>query len=543
MPFLLFSEFFISAVLYFCGAADISEIPESELERFEQFVRHPVALNSATERRLAESGLMSEYQAASLVDYRTRNGTVASERELSLVDGFNATFVHYLLEFATLADNVPSGQVSHSEEVAAGTQVKINEGKTMWTGMGKAGAEVSGRFGDISASVAYKMGNDVSWSSSYAYGKYLRRVVLGAFNARFGQGLLQWSGVSMDSYAAPASLMRRSSGISPYTGWSPSYAMMGAAASFDFGSVSFSPFADIKGRSYGANVGWNHSYGRVGATVSYNSGLNCAFDFQHSVKGMVFYAEGRYTWLRATSRHEGAALVGSRIPVGRTDNAIRLRMTMDKADAALSTSWADGRLRHNVSLGALATLHVRDHGRSSRGDWQLKATGQYRYSGRYGLSLMSRVNARLTQDMLRADIRQDIQWERQWLTLSARGDGVLYMGSAGSCLSGLLSAQAAFRFSWLSSVLQCSMFNVGNWDSRIYLYQYDAPGAFNIPAMYGRGYFVALYSSFKLTRWAKLYFRTGLVSYPWAHKNDARQRSSLDARLQLNCLIIPTRRN
>ena len=56
------------------------------------------------------------------------------------------------------------------------------------------------------------------------------------------------------------------------------------------------------------------------------------------------------------------------------------------------------------------------------------------------------------------------------------------------------------------------------WDDRIYVYERDAPGSFNVPAFYGRGLWTSLYCSCKVTKWGKLYCRTSYVSYPFMEK-------------------------
>ena len=65
------------------------------------------------------------------------------------------------------------------------------------------------------------------------------------------------------------------------------------------------------------------------------------------------------------------------------------------------------------------------------------------------------------------------------------------------------------------------MFRIDNWDDRIYSYERDAPGNFNVPAYYGRGYSLSAVASSKFVlgrtpfRSMKLYFRAGAVGYPF----------------------------
>ena len=48
---------------------------------------------------------------------------------------------------------------------------------------------------------------------------------------------------------------------------------------------------------------------------------------------------------------------------------------------------------------------------------------------------------------------------------------------------------------------------------RIYVYERDAPGSFNVPAMYGRGWFASAVASAHVTGWLRLYARASYTGY------------------------------
>ena len=56
------------------------------------------------------------------------------------------------------------------------------------------------------------------------------------------------------------------------------------------------------------------------------------------------------------------------------------------------------------------------------------------------------------------------------------------------------------------------LFKVDAWDDRIYVYERDAPGCFNVPAYYGRGFNASLAGG---VRWRqhKLFLRIGGIRY------------------------------
>lgn len=57
------------------------------------------------------------------------------------------------------------------------------------------------------------------------------------------------------------------------------------------------------------------------------------------------------------------------------------------------------------------------------------------------------------------------------------------------------------------------MFKVDNWEDRIYVYEREAPGNFNVPSCYGRGCRASL-----LLGWRGLYLRASRTWYPWIEK-------------------------
>ena len=102
------------ALLTLTGASCVEELSEDEVQHYQSLAAHPVDLNLAGRSRLLSTGLLTPFQVASLLDYRTRTGPVLSWAELALVDGFNARFVEALREFAFLG--VPEGEAPGKRE-------------------------------------------------------------------------------------------------------------------------------------------------------------------------------------------------------------------------------------------------------------------------------------------------------------------------------------------------------------------------------------------------------------------------------------------
>ena len=69
------------ALLTLTGASCVEELSEDEIQRFQSLAAHPVDLNQAGRSRLLATGLLTPFQVASLLDYRSRTGAVLSWSE------------------------------------------------------------------------------------------------------------------------------------------------------------------------------------------------------------------------------------------------------------------------------------------------------------------------------------------------------------------------------------------------------------------------------------------------------------------------------
>ena len=88
-------------------------------------------------------------------------------------------------------------------------------------------------------------------------------------------------------------------------------------------------------------------------------------------------------------------------------------------------------------------------------------------------------------------------------------------------LAGLTYVEFGRKASGYSAYLRGTVFFVDNWDDRIYSYERDAPGSFNVPAYYGRGYSLSAVGGGRLrfgnkkNKTLKANFRVSTVRYPF----------------------------
>lgn len=174
-----------------------------DVEKLEEMLEHPLKLNSMSVSRLKESGLFTHYQAVSFVDYRSRHGDVLSFVELAAVDGFGQDFAERIAPFVSLESHSLPGQAGNRGEVfhkmTARTAAKASAGEGSWNYGIKYNIEVGEYLsGGLSMSRPYDaddlLPESLSGHMRMDFKRACGKVILGDFNARFGQGLMERPG-------------------------------------------------------------------------------------------------------------------------------------------------------------------------------------------------------------------------------------------------------------------------------------------------------------------------------------------------------------
>lgn len=194
--------------------------------------------------------------------------------------------------------------------------------------------------------------------------------------------------------------------------------------------------------------------------------------------------------------------------------AVRSSWSPDEhsAVAAFSNRWLD--------------ISAEGIGRIEKGTGNVRATAIARPVFEIGASKLTaglRAGAKYSwgrSPLLRTDLRAESGYERGGWSLKGRFDAVFGRGFA------WLWYLEAGREGAFSAFLRGGIFKADNWDDRIYVYERDAPGGFNVPAYYGRGWNVSFFGGRKTGRMA-LYLRASYVCYPLGGKE-----SPFEIRLQ-----------
>ncbi len=585
---------FIAAVLGFTGASAVEELDEYEMERLYEYYRHPLRLNSATRSRLLSSGLFSAYQVAVLMDIRELTGDIFSFEELSALDGFGYGFVSGIAPFVSLASDAVPGASSFPDPVLRNTvtiksgmrnvsgnfdpegtysmKYRVEAGESLEAGLSARSSYAEEHFppGKYSFFVAY-------------YGrKFPGKIVAGDFSLRFGQGLALWPGFSMSGVSSADSFIRRPSGIAPYNSYSGEGAFRGLAADAGFGHFSVSSFVSglglrdmMEGKDtfsrdflYGLNAGWSGMHGQVSMTCYAVSGTadtellpeaKLSADARFSIRGTDVFSEVAYDFVG----NAAAALAGVRAGIS---DALQMAAMVRYYPSGYSSGYAGavrGGTKCSNEYGASAALShsagnwVDIAGKTGFGSSEKRFRGDlsidmiYSPEPKYGVDTSSHQiklllveNIRISRYFsasvrysgryrsyglpFRTDVRTDFKFSSAGWNANLRFN-ILHCRN----FSYLSYLECGYKAGNLSAWLRTGAFIVDSWDDRIYAYERDAPGNFNVPAYYGRGYWLSFNSGIRLYDGIRLYLRASYQDYPWQLPESADKPPKAEVKIQL----------
>lgn len=549
------------AVLNYYRVESAEMLDAYEVERLEEYIGNPLRINVHSASRLEESGLLTHYQVVSLADYRERHGDIMSLSELSAVDGFGRDFVNRLAPFISLEtyrlpSDRPSGRTVWDHELS--TRAALKSGGAASYGL-KYKCEIGDRFGASFAVNRPAVGRDVSPTLSgnmmWRFRKAGGYLVVGDYNARFGQGLALWNGMSMSGITAPSSLMKRPSGISASSSYSGSNTMRGAAGCISVGKMRFSSLVALpssdKGISVlpGANASVYFRNGQISFThyaeldlsakqssvADMKTSVDCSFCF----KGTDLFAEAAYDWKAGVM----AFLTGCVFPAGddvklgiaaraypsdyssaRSAALRSLTRCSNEYSLSLASEYAAGRWidlkrvsmpfasvrRHSGVFSLDVSCFPVPKDESDVRSLQIKARTDHTI---YINSLWS-MKLRLTERVrtwgkpFRTEIRSDMAYDSGTFAATFRMNVV-------KCVrwSVLTYGEASLKNTAGALFFRLGLFCADDWEDRIYAYERDAPGSFNVPAYYGRGVWAAMTIRWRFARWGKAYLRAAATSY------------------------------
>ena len=542
----------VAEIMSFLGAEAPEEIDEEEMERLSNFLQRPLKINQVTLERLVDSGLMDRYRAVSLSDYRARHGDVVSPVELSLVDGFGESFVKMLRPFISFESALlPGEKIRNKTFLNADIHIKGGtkySDACQWMSGVKSKLEYGEKcVASIAMTSPYGQFNPdaLNYSASVLmrFPRIHSKLVAGDFNARFGQGLVLWNGLSLSSLSSPSAFMKNPVGLSLSSSYTGNYSFTGAGFESAFGRYVISGIIAIPGIKY--NKGRNITlapalnvarYGKYGHVALTHSTMICAgqesmrhmssFDTRWCFSGVDLFGECAFDWINGKIAAVGGAIVPA-VESVRIATVLRYYPTAFESEysaAIYSVSSATNEYSMSVSsefdiikkhrvVFTLDAAHLPLAKKGDRGG-SMQFKGLLIWEGKVldWLSLKARLTGRYRTwgEMLRTDARLDVLSEVGAFRVNLR------LNALACSEVGLLSyLEGGYVRNRISVWVRQGLFKIDDWDDRIYVYERGAPGSFKVPAYYGRGLWSALMFSAKFSKLCKLYLRSSYTAYPF----------------------------
>lgn len=575
----------INPIIAFLGATSAEDLDEETIEHYSHYLQHPLSLNIASEQTILASGLLSPYQVATLVDCISSSGDILSFSELALIDGFGPDFVRLLTPFISLESSSSPGHSTrsslhprHSASLKSAASLTGSDnfdwsyGAKWRMDAGNRGEVAAGFSRNASAAKAYPSAFSLS---ATLYGKrYPGKFIIGDYKARFGQGLAMWNSMSFSGFGAPESFLRRHYGFSAPYSFTGSGTFTGLATDFGFGRLRFSVAAGLDGfhdaifkRDFSAlylvplaNASWlgrrsetsltfccaaakggpaklsldsritvgrsvlageictDLLSGRIaflaGATMKLSDNINCAVNLRSYPSGFSSQWSGA---VRTSSKCEGecGVAVGMGFRAGK-------RIQLPGAEGLVVDA-------HSGTLSVdAAGFRDRKYSRQIK----VKADYSWRANPMWGMDLKFTGRFRDEYESLRLEARAEMERRAGEWTFRARADLVRCSGWG---TAGLVDA--IWKDGRSSVVMRAGTFFVDNWSDRIYVYEPDAPGNFNVPALYGRGAWGAVNAGVRLCRQLKLWARCSYTGYFRQRSNGEENKKPGKAGLKLMLIM------
>lgn len=367
------------------------------------YLYNPLNINTATREELEKLHILNDFQIKSLQDYISRNGEMVSLYELQLVHGFSFDQIEMILPFVSVSEEITQRKTSIKNILKYGNhQIFIRAQNVLEEQAGYR--SISDSALAVSPNSKY-LGNSYRIYSRYKfqyrdevyfgftaekdpgeeffkgnnkqgfdyYSAHLqinnigvfKTITLGDFEAKYGQGLVLWSGFGMGKSPYVLNIRKRAQGLRKYSSTNENVFMRGAGTTIavkDFDISAFFSYKNIDANIQdsvdneiatvtsfqntgihatpsqmedknaisenivGGNITYNHTKFKVGITgVYYNYGAelvkdttpqnqfyyrgkenaNLSLDYQFSYRDFYFFGE------EAISQNGGKAFLNS----------------------------------------------------------------------------------------------------------------------------------------------------------------------------------------------------------------------------------------
>jgi hypothetical protein len=228
------------------------------IERMNDLAEDPVAINSNDHSELSRLFFLSDFQIKALADYTRSSGKILSPYEIATIPGFDRETASMMIPFITLENRTNSVsdsahfrstfltnfsiKSSDIDTSSPGSPVKILTKYQFVSGNITGGFTAEKDQGEKLLSGSPSLPDFFSGHLSFSGKGIIRRIVIGDYAARFGQGTNINTGLRMGlSLSTPGNMSGRDE-IKPYTSTGENNFFRGIAAQFQIKKLTFSAY-------------------------------------------------------------------------------------------------------------------------------------------------------------------------------------------------------------------------------------------------------------------------------------------------------------
>jgi hypothetical protein len=241
-------------------AADDSD-PEAVstfVDRLQELSENPVKVNSSSEIELSRLFFLSDFQVKALADYTHSTGKIFSVYELALIPGIDKETVEMMIPFITLEYINITNQDSVRWRSSLISNFSIKPGNNDTSFLGSAWRILTKyKFTSGGFSGGFTMEKDpgekliagnpplpdfLSAHIAYNGSGVIRRIIIGDYSARFGQGTNINTGIRRGISLSTPGYMSASDEINPYTSTDENKFFRGVATEFSLKELELSMF-------------------------------------------------------------------------------------------------------------------------------------------------------------------------------------------------------------------------------------------------------------------------------------------------------------
>jgi hypothetical protein len=326
-------------------------------EIWSYYLSHPLNLNKAKREDLADLLLLSDIQINNLLKHREKNGYLISIYELQSINGFDLATIKKITPYVFVSDNFNSAFFSTKEMFKDGKHEFVTRFQRILEPQSGFNVSDSVRnikpnsyyLGDpnrVFARYSFQYNNNVSFvmagekdaGEQFGFGgskidsiplndgsnqkraeyrqtkgfdfysghiaikniRFIKTLVIGDYQATFGQGLTLWQGFAFGKSASTMSIKRSGMGIKPYRSFDENRFFRGAAGTIrikDFEFTALASYKKMDANAISADTLENGEVDVIGVSSLEMSGLhntNSLMQDKGVLKQSVFGANAAY---------------------------------------------------------------------------------------------------------------------------------------------------------------------------------------------------------------------------------------------------------